>query len=29
MKKKKKRFADGLIELANRGFGLSTEAFLK
>ena len=22
-------FADGLIELANRGFGLSTDAFLK
>ena len=28
-KQKKKQFADWLIELANRGFGLSTDAFLK
>ena len=28
-KNKKKQFADWLIELANRGFGLSTDAFLK
>ena len=27
--KKKNWFADGIIELANRGFGLSTDAFLK
>ena len=27
--KKKIQFADWLIELANRGFGLSTDAFLK
>ena len=27
--KKKKSFADWLIELANRGFGMSTDAFLK
>ena len=27
--KEKKRFADGLIELANRRFGLSTDAALK
>ena len=25
----KKSFADWLIELANRGFGMSTDAFLK
>ena len=29
MKEKKIQFADWLIELANRGFGLSTDAFLK
>ena len=27
--KKKNRFADGLAELANRGFGFSMDAFLK
>ena len=27
--KQKKQLADWLIELANRGFGLSTDAFLK
>ena len=27
-KMKKNRFADWLIELANRGFGLSTDSFL-
>ena len=27
--RKKKSFADWLIELANRGFGMSTDAFLK
>ena len=27
--KKKKSFADRLIQLANRGFGMSTDAFLK
>ena len=27
--KKKRSFADRLIELANRGFGMSTDAFLK
>ena len=27
--KKKKSFADWLIELANRGFGVSTDVFLK
>ena len=29
MKENKIQFADWLIELANRGFGLSTDAFLK
>ena len=29
MKEKKIQFADWLIELANRGFGLSMDAFLK